>query len=53
MKLEKVGEVKFNGKYKAGLDDTHEKVLRDHDHWSTYQCWVAARKSGEYVRKVS
>jgi len=47
MKLEKVGEVKFSAKFKAGLDDTHGAFLRDHDHWSAYKSWLAAKKSGE------
>lgn len=47
MKLEKVGEVKFGAKFKAGIDDTHENFLKDHNHWSTFQSWKAARKSGE------
>ncbi|KAF8861007.1 hypothetical protein BDZ45DRAFT_672059 [Acephala macrosclerotiorum] len=47
MKLEKIGEVKFSGRFKAGLDDSHKEVLHNHDHWSTYQSWVAARKSGK------
>lgn len=47
MTLEKVGEVTFRGKFKAGIDETHGDFLRDHNHWSTYQSWLAAKKSGE------
>lgn len=47
MELEKVGDVKFTGRFKAGLDESHEEALLDHDHWSTFQCWKAARKSGK------
>ncbi|RDW56364.1 C2-containing protein [Coleophoma crateriformis] len=47
MTLERVGEVTFTGKFKAGIDEAHGDFLRDHDHWSTYQSWLAARKSGE------
>jgi hypothetical protein len=47
MTLEQVGEVTFTGKFKAGIDEAHEDFLRDHEHWSTYQSWLAARKSGE------
>ncbi|CCG83463.1 C2 domain protein [Taphrina deformans PYCC 5710] len=47
MNLEKVGEVKFTAKFKAGLDEAHADYLNDHDQWSTYQSWLAARKSGE------
>jgi hypothetical protein len=47
MKLEKVGEVKFSARFKAGIDETHEDFLKDHNHWSTFQSWNAARKSGE------
>lgn len=47
MHLEKVGEVKFTAKFKAGIDETHEDFLTDHDQWSAYQSWLAAKKSGE------
>jgi hypothetical protein len=49
MELRQVGEVKFSGKFKAGLDEVHRDFLRkgDYNHWSTYQSWLAARKSGE------
>ena len=51
MKLEKVGEAKFKGRFKAGLDQSHKEFLgkgnSSYDHWSAYQSWVAARKSGE------
>ena len=51
MKLEEVGEVKFTGRFKAGLDESHEEFLgkgnSNHDHWSAYHSWMAARKSGE------
>lgn len=47
MSLEKVGEVRFTAKFKAGIDDTHEEFLDDHDRWQTFQAWKAARKSGE------
>lgn len=47
MNLEKVGEVKFTGKFKPGIDDSHEEFLNDHDQWSTFHSWLAAKKSGE------
>jgi len=49
MELTEVGKVKFSGRFKAGLDEAHGKLdfKKDHDHWSTYQSWLAARKSGE------
>jgi len=53
MTLEKVGEVTFSAKFKAGIDDTHGDFLRDHDHWSTYQSWLAAKKSGESAGEPS
>jgi hypothetical protein len=49
MMLEEVGQVTFNAQFKAGIDAEHEDFLRDHVHWSTYQSWLAAKKSGEYV----
>jgi Ca2+-dependent lipid-binding protein len=53
MTLEKVGEVKFEAKFSAGLDDSHEEFLGkgygSHDHWSAFQSWKAARASGAYV----
>lgn len=47
MSLDKVGEVKFTAKFKAGIDETHGDFLDDHDQWQTYESWKAARKSGE------
>lgn len=49
MALEKVGEVTFKGRFSAGLDESHEEFLAkgSHDHWSAYQSWVAAKKSGK------
>ncbi|TVY52816.1 Meiotically up-regulated gene 190 protein [Lachnellula cervina] len=47
MELKEVGRVTFSGKFKAGLDEAHGEFQKDHDHWSTYQSWLAARKSGE------
>ncbi|TVY93842.1 Meiotically up-regulated protein [Lachnellula willkommii] len=47
MELKEVGRVKFSGKFKAGLDEAHGEFQKDHDHWSTYQSWLAARKSGQ------
>lgn len=49
MTLEKVGDVSFSGMFKAGIDEAHGDFLTGHDDWSTYQSWLAARKSGEYV----
>lgn len=53
MVLEKVGEVRFSGKFSAGLDETHEEFLekgkKGYDHWSAFQSWRAAKRSGEYV----
>lgn len=46
MELTKVGEVTFSGKFKAGIDETHSEFLRDHDHWSTFEAWKAAKNSG-------
>lgn len=52
MALERVGEVTFRGRFSAGLDESHEEFLGkgNHDQWSAYWSWVAAKKSGEYVR---
>lgn len=47
MELEKVGEVSFTGKFKAGIDESHKEFLDDHDQWSAFQSWEAARKSGK------
>lgn len=47
MELKEVGKVKFSAMFKAGLDEAHGEFQKDHDHWSTYQSWLAARKSGE------
>ncbi|TVY40866.1 Meiotically up-regulated protein 190 protein [Lachnellula occidentalis] len=47
MELTEVGKIRFSGKFKAGLDEAHGELQKDHDHWSTYQSWLAARKSGQ------
>lgn len=47
MKLEKVGEARFEGQFKAGIDEAHEEFLHSHNEWCTFQAWKAARTSGE------
>lgn len=47
MQLTRVGEARFSGKFKAGIDDSHENWLNDRDRWSTFQAWKAARSAGE------
>ncbi|QUC15769.1 uncharacterized protein UV8b_00010 [Ustilaginoidea virens] len=52
MKLEKVGEARFTGCFKPGLDESHEEFVgkgngnASYDQWSSYRSWEAARKSG-------
>ncbi|EKD17622.1 uncharacterized protein L3040_006744 [Drepanopeziza brunnea f. sp. 'multigermtubi'] len=53
MKLEKVGEVRFEGKFKAGIDEAHEEFLAGHNNWCTFQAWKAARKSGQREESAS
>ncbi|KAK2626077.1 hypothetical protein QTJ16_004339 [Diplocarpon rosae] len=47
MQLERVGEVTFTAKFKAGIDEAHEEFIEGHNQWCTFQAWKAARKSGE------
>ncbi|PBP20685.1 C2 domain protein [Diplocarpon rosae] len=47
MQLERVGEVTFTAKFKAGIDEAHEEFIEGHNQWCTFQAWKAARKSGQ------
>ncbi|KAG8407872.1 hypothetical protein J3458_020182 [Metarhizium acridum] len=57
MELIKVGEVRLSGRFKAGLDESHEEFLGkgkcSYDHWSSYRSWVAAKKSGQRELQVN
>ncbi|CAL3968752.1 unnamed protein product [Diplocarpon coronariae] len=47
MQLERVGEVTFTAKFKAGIDEAHEEFIESHNQWCTFQAWKAARNSGQ------
>ncbi|KAG4432410.1 hypothetical protein IFR05_012100 [Cadophora sp. M221] len=47
MTLDKVGEVTFTAKFKAGIDEAHEEFLDGHNQWCTFKAWKAARESGQ------
>jgi len=53
MTLDKVGEVTFTAKFKAGIDEAHEEFLDGHNQWCTFKAWKAARESGEATGRSS
>merc|ERR1711964_764960 len=53
MTLDKVGEVTFTAKFKAGIDEAHEEFLDGHNQWCTFKAWKAARESGEPTGRTS
>ncbi|KAK0099454.1 hypothetical protein ONS95_004665 [Cadophora gregata] len=53
MTLDKVGEVTFTAKFKAGIDEAHEEFLDGHNQWCTFKAWKAAHESGEATGRAS
>lgn len=46
--LQQVGTLVFSGRFKAGMDEEHEKFSTDNDSRETFETWMACR--GEGVR---
>lgn len=44
--LETVGRLKFIGRFKAGMDETHEAFVADNDSRETYETWEACLAEG-------
>lgn len=44
--LEQVGTLVFSGRFKAGMDEEHEKFSTDNDGRETFETWVACHSEG-------
>jgi hypothetical protein len=51
--LQEVGRIKFNGRFKAGTDETHEAFIVDNDSRETFETWEACLAEGVRDRQVS
>lgn len=47
-----VGRVHFRGRFKPGLDESHEPFITDNDSRETYETWEACKAEGVRGRKV-
>jgi len=56
IKIERLGSLKFRGRFKAGLDEDHSKFLSDNDHRETLEtfeaCVAAGLRTGIVKREV-
>lgn len=50
--LEEVGRLKFAGRFKAGMDESHEQFVSDNDSRETYETWEACLSEGVRQRVV-
>jgi len=50
--LEEVGRLQFRGRFKAGMDESHEAFISDNDSRETFETWVACLAEGVRTRKV-
>ena len=50
--LEVVGRLKFRGRFKAGMDESHESFIADNDSRETYETWEACVAEGVRQRLV-
>lgn len=50
--LEEVGRLKFTGRFKAGMDESHEAFVSDNDSRETYETWEACLAEGVRQRLV-
>ena len=50
--LETVGRLKFTGRFKAGMDESHESFVADNDSRETYETWEACLAEGVRQRLV-
>jgi hypothetical protein len=51
--IKEVGRVHFRGRFKPGLDESHEPFISDNDSRETYETWQACKAEGIRGRKVS
>ncbi|KAK3670336.1 hypothetical protein LTR78_009790 [Recurvomyces mirabilis] len=47
-----VGHLKFKGRFKAGMDESHEHFIVDNDSRETYETWEACLAEGVRTRQV-
>ena len=50
--LKEVGRLKFEGRFKAGMDESHEAFIVDNDSRETYETWEACLAEGVRQRQV-
>ena len=50
--LKEVGRLQFRGRFKAGMDESHEAFVSDNDSRETYETWEACLAEGVRQRKV-
>jgi Ca2+-dependent lipid-binding protein len=50
--LKEVGRLQFRGRFKAGMDESHETFITDNDSRETYESWEACLAEGVRTRKV-
>jgi hypothetical protein len=50
--LKEVGRLHFNGRFKAGMDESHEQFIQDNDSRETFETWEACVTEGVRSRIV-
>ena len=50
--LKQVGRLQFRGRFKAGMDESHEMFIADNDSRETYEMWEACLSEGVRQRTV-
>ncbi|TKA61480.1 hypothetical protein B0A49_10274 [Cryomyces minteri] len=50
--LKEVGRLQFRGRFKAGIDESHEHFVTDNDTRETYETWEACLAEGVRTRQV-
>ncbi|KAK7535639.1 hypothetical protein IWX49DRAFT_510087 [Phyllosticta citricarpa] len=50
--LKEVGRLRFSGRFKAGMDESHEAFIMDNDSRETYETWEACIAEGVRQRRV-
>ncbi|KAK3650910.1 hypothetical protein LTR56_005961 [Elasticomyces elasticus] len=50
--LKEVGRLRFKGRFKAGMDESHEAFIVDNDSRETFETWEACLAEGVRTRKV-
>ncbi|KAF2090300.1 hypothetical protein K490DRAFT_63175 [Saccharata proteae CBS 121410] len=50
--LKEVGRLQFRGRFKAGMDESHESFISDNNTRETYETWEACLAEGVRQRKV-